>query len=253
MLNPVIAVTRGWGHVVGAVRDYMELLPIGAAFTTTELLVLKLKRRSLDTALYRMVKRKEIERLAYGVFRKMDDKAEPLTLEEIVAAKMTARSKVFYALVDTLQEALEIDVEKATVPILVSGEPELRLVTNGPTSSFNTVVGRVVMKHVAPRKLHMELSADAAMQSPIAPSGESPIEEATRKRRSVVARRVGLALRTIWKIGKGKLTAAQINEAFRNSNFGRTEKILVRESAVWMPQWMYELLCFDESGRPILT
>lgn len=225
MADSVIVVRVGWGQVVDTIRLFRSTLPDGAIFTTAQLLALEelgeTRRKSIDMAMYRMVKSGELERVAYGVFREPSPYSNLPTLQEVTARKLESRGKTCFPVAHTLGQAVLMDPNGMGYPLPTDEGPVLTVATDGPSSFFRTAMGLVYIKHVPPRKLYLER------------------EESTK--------RIGLFLRTVWGIGKTNVDWSQVSSALADSDFGREERRLIRKSRQWMPQWMYEVLCEDSS------
>lgn len=190
--------------VTSNIRRHMNRLPKGGMFTTRELLCYMLKRSSLDQALSRMVKKGEIQRLARGVFRKAS-RAGPPTTAEIARVKALAYKK------ELVTHGADAAHQLKLVP---QGNVATTYATDGHSSSFLTVAGTVLMKHVCPRKLYL---------------GDNPI---------------GLLIRAGTFIGKHCMDWQQLNESLlRDPRFGRQEKEQLRKSAHLMPSWFSDMFC----------
>ncbi len=190
--------------VTTQVRRYMKRLPEGAMFTTRELLCYSMKRASLDQALSRMVKRKEIERLALGVFRKYSSDNHP-SPSDIARIKARAyRKEIVTHGADAAQQ----------LHLTASGNVTTTFATDGQTSSFRTVSGTVNLKKASPRKLLL---------------GDTPI---------------GLLIRAICFIGKRFIDWRLLNQVLLlDARFGRQEREQLRTGADLMPAWISDVLC----------
>lgn len=193
-------------HVTNHVRRHMAQLPPGAIFTTRELLRYGLKRASLDQALSRMVKRQEIERLAFGVFRKYSWTHRDLPPSaEIARAKAAAYKK-------------ELAVHGADaahqLKLIPEGNAETTFATDGRSSSFRTVSGLVHLKQVSPRKLYLR---------------DTP---------------VGLFIRAIVFIGKHGIDLSLLTTTVSlELGFGREERQQLRRCADLLPAWASDVIC----------
>lgn len=193
-------------HVTNYVRHHMAQLAEGAIFTTRALLCYGLKRASLDQALSRMVKRQEIQRLALGVFRKYcwKDVALP-SADEIARAKAAAYRK------DLATHGADAAHHLKLIP---EGNSETTFATDGRSSSFGTVSGRVHLKQVSPRKLFL---------------GDTP---------------VGLLIRAIVYIGKHNIDWSLLDANLSLvAGFGREERQQFRRCANLAPAWVSDVLC----------
>lgn len=193
-------------HVTNRIRRHMAQLSEGSIFTTRELLRYGLKRASLDQALSRMVKRQELQRLALGVFRKYSwNHTELPSSAEICRAKAAAYKKELAT--HGADAAHQLKLKPA-------GNAETTFATDGRSSSFHTVSGRVHLRQVSPRKLFL---------------GDT---------------RVGLLIRAIVFIGKHSIDWPSLNEILCLKNgFGREERQQFRRCADLAPAWVSDVLC----------
>jgi hypothetical protein len=127
---------------VASIRRHISSIPPTEIFTTRHLLIYGL-RKTVDSALWRMVSTKEIYRLARGVFVK-NLSGNP-TLQQIVEAKL----KAFCG-------KIAIHATKILSKFYVtSDEIEHTFAKNGSSSSFETIRGRAILKNQCARKMRL--------------------------------------------------------------------------------------------------
>ncbi len=183
------------------IREHFKNLGPLEIFCTRDLLQYG-KRTAVDTATFRLVKQKEIKRLASGVFIKYNDSGLRPSDEEIAMAK----AKAFDRQIVEISRALALELG---VPI--NENADAYFATNGRTTQFMIEKKRLVQfVGVAPRKVELGRT------------------------------RVGTELRTFWKIGKRSLPSVRVrllanNWSWRDANecAGRIRQL---------PQWLSEML-----------
>jgi hypothetical protein len=137
---------------VASIRRHINSIPPTEIFTTRHMLIYA-PRKSVDSALWRMVKNKEIYRLARGVFVK-NLSGDP-TLQQIVEAKL----KAFCG-------KIAIHASKILSAFFVAEDDvDFTFAKDGSSSSFETIKGRAILKNQCARKmrLYQEEAGRAAM------------------------------------------------------------------------------------------
>jgi hypothetical protein len=176
-------------------------LPATQIFTTRELLQYG-KRSAVDQALYRMVQSGFIIRLARAVFVR-DASFEP-TVQEIAEAKMTAWNKAIFTHADDLLSAMKLAHETASNVHVVA--------VDGPSSSFDTIAGRVELKGIGCRRVKLNET------------------------------KVGQIVYALWHIGKRLCTEREVVVA--TQSLSRSERDDLRRSTAMMPAWLNDLCRF---------
>jgi hypothetical protein len=167
----------------GYIHLHIMRLPMTQIFTTRELLQYG-TRGAVDQALYRMVESGFITRLARAVF--VRDASLSPTAEEITEAKMTAWNKLIFTHADNLLD--------------------------GPSSSFQTVAGRVELKGIGKRRVGLNQS------------------------------KVGQIVYALWHIGRNDCTEHEIKKA--TEHLSRPQREELRRSTALMPAWLNDLCRF---------
>jgi hypothetical protein len=130
--------------VTSDVIRFIARLPEGALFATKEL-VHCVKRDVLDQSLSRLCKKGRIIRVAQGVYQKPGLKPMPLpTPQEVATAKAKAWGK---RIMETCFNAA------AKLDLVEAGEQEHVFENSGCTTSFNSIVGKIVFRKSAPKKV----------------------------------------------------------------------------------------------------
>ncbi len=185
----------------GYIHLHIMRLPMTQIFTTRELLQYG-TRGAVDQALYRMVESGFITRLARAVFVK--DASFSPTVEEITEAKMTAWNKLIFTHADNLLATLKLAPKKDSDAYVVA--------VDGPSSSFQTVAGRVELKGIGKRKVGLNES------------------------------KVGQIVYALWHIGRTDCTEHEIKMA--TEKFSRPQREELRRSSALMPAWLNALCRF---------
>ncbi|MBX9941168.1 MAG: hypothetical protein K2Y32_18035 [Candidatus Obscuribacterales bacterium] len=114
------------------IRMYVFSLSKDQFFSTKDLIGIG-KRSTIDNGIARLVKLGIVVRVARGLFVREDFDLSILTIDSIVAAKSKAFGREITPDPDNPGEFL----------------------TNGSTSSFDTILGRVIVRGVCPRKMKL--------------------------------------------------------------------------------------------------
>jgi hypothetical protein len=127
------------------IRRFIFSLPKGKIFTTRECLIYGL-RGAVDQALYRLVKKEVIFRLARGIFVRNQELIPEFTPFDIAKIKAKAFGKEIITHTSQLAQKLGMD-----------NQPYLDHVfaTNGDSSSFRFGEITIHMKHAGPRNLKL--------------------------------------------------------------------------------------------------
>jgi hypothetical protein len=185
----------------GYIHLHIMRLPMTQIFTTRELLQYG-TRGAVDQALYRMVESGFITRLARAVF--VRDASLSPTAEEITEAKMTAWNKLIFTHADNLLETFKLAPKKHNDALIVA--------IDGPSSSFQTVAGRVELKGIGKRRVGLNQS------------------------------KVGQIVYALWHIGRNDCTEHEIKKA--TEHLSRPQREELRRSTALMPAWLNDLCRF---------
>lgn len=177
-------------------------------------------RAAIDQALYRLVQKGKIIRIARGLFIK--EGATMPSVKEVAKAKAEAFGRTIAEYGETAMRMLGLKTEKEIneggkkTKEQEAEKPEAIYACNGRTSSFK--FGDIVIKlvGVSPRKMNL---------------GDD---------------RVGLVLRALWHCGKEKCDSVIASLASRTLN--REERQVLRQVMCFMPYWMPQ--CFVVFRRP---
>jgi hypothetical protein len=207
---------KEYGWVQSQIRRATFPLNDGTLFATRQLTNLGLNRHSLDKALARMHKNGEIRRVARGVYQKGMFQ-EPPSLFEIARIKAFAFGRTLFPYTEDPAVAANSaeDSIEACIKSTMTNDSDLVVTTEASSSCFSSIVGRVIMKHIAPRKVFLEKKLNGC---PLA-----------------------FTVRTIWQVGRKKVNWKAVNNALLLSPMGREEKALLRRSGQWLPQWIAEV------------
>ena len=175
---------------------HIRKLPSTQIFTTREVLIYG-ARAAIDIALHRMVKAGFIVRLARGVF--VRDNSSPPPLEQIVLAKAKAFRRKFAEHPESILRELGISAAKN----------DLLFATDGDSSSFDTIHGRVFLKRICPRKI------------------------------SMLETLVGRIVYAIWHLGRGQFDNSQLQLASHDLKRSEREQLWLLSSV--MPNWLTDL------------
>jgi hypothetical protein len=190
------------------IRQRIQAMPLGEPFTPTALLACG-TRASVDQTLSRLVKAKNIERVARGVFVRPEVSRfvgnvmpEPLKLAETIARTTGAIVQVHGA---EAARRLELSTQ---VPV------KSVFLTSGPSKRIRVGQMEIRLQHVCQRKL------------------------------ALAGRPAGLALAAMWYLGKAVVTPALV-EVIRRK-LGATEFEVLRSATSSMPAWMSDALFRNE-------
>jgi hypothetical protein len=178
------------------IRKFVFNLPKGVIFSTRQLLNFG-SRAAVDQCLCRLVKNGDIRRLAWGLFMR-DYIDVPMPSAFLIA---TEKAKAFgkeIALAGT--EAARL------LGVVASGERKTTYAINGRSSSFKYQKMRIYFKGISARKFSL---------------GDNPI---------------GLAIKALWQLGKGKCQYKDIRLV--SLNFHRAQRQQFRLSRHLMPTWL---------------
>jgi hypothetical protein len=128
------------------IRKLALLMPYGKLFSTRDCLNFG-TRAAVDQALYRLVNDGVITRIARGLFARIAGNTPIPTAVEIAEAKASAFHRRLYA-----------HAEKALQQFRMHkpSKSKHQFATDGDTTSFLTIRGRIFLKHYAMRKLKLE-------------------------------------------------------------------------------------------------
>ena len=185
----------------GYIHLHIMRLPMTQIFTTRELLQYG-TRGAVDQALYRMVESGFITRLARAVFVRDASFSPPV--EEITEAKMKAWNKSIFTHADNLLATFQLTPKKHNDAHVVA--------VDGPSSSFQTVAGRVELRGIGKRRVGLNQS------------------------------KVGQIVYALWHIGRNDCTEHEIQKA--TEKFSRQQRQELRRSTSLMPAWLNDLCRF---------
>lgn len=190
------------------IRQRIQAMPLGEPFTPMALLECG-TRASVDQTLSRLVKAKEIERVARGVFVRPEISRfvgkvmpEPLKLAETVGRTTGAVVQVHGA---EAARRLELSTQVPVQPIFL---------TSGPSKRIRVGEMEIRLQHVCQRKL------------------------------ALAGRPAGLALTAMWYLGQTAVTPALI-EKIRHK-LGKSEFEALKSATSSMPAWMSDALFRNE-------
>jgi hypothetical protein len=188
----------------GAIRNRIKEIAIGEAFTSTEFNGLG-TRASVDQALSRQVKRGEIARVARGVFvRPKNSRYFDQVMPEL--------SKVAQAIANAHGETIQVHGAEAARLLGLTTQMPLQSLfyTSGRNREIKLGKLRLILKHVAPRKL------------------------------ALAGRPSGLALSALWYLGKEQVSSRTI-KTIREKLTPEAFKEFKAETRS-MPAWMIDTL-----------
>ena len=190
------------------IRQRIQAIPLGEPFTPTVLLACG-TRASVDQTLSRLLKAKEIERVARGVFVRPEISRfvgkvmpEPLKLVETIARTTGAVVQVHGA---EAARRLELSTQ---VPV------QSVFLTSGPSRRIRVGEMEIRLQHVCQRKL------------------------------TLAGRPAGLALTAMWYLGKTAVTPAVLEKISRK--LGENEFEVLKSATSSMPAWMSDALFRNE-------
>jgi hypothetical protein len=157
------------------VRRHVSSVPFGQMFFTRDCLNYG-RRSAVDQALYRLVKREVITRLARGIFVRLTVGTKLPTLAEIAEGKAKAFGRRLH------NGAYKI--VRKLVGLSVDDEPHI-FATDGATSSFEARGERIYLNSYAPRKVMLKDT----------PHGE--------------------VIRALWKVGRYNINDAMVRQAMK--------------------------------------
>jgi hypothetical protein len=185
----------------GYIHLHIIRLPMTQIFTTRELLQYG-TRAAVDQTLYRMVEAGFINRVARGVFIRDVSYSPPI--EEIVEAKMAAWNKTIFTHAENLLAILNLAPK---------GPKDAHVVAvDGPSSSFETIAGRVELKAIGRRKVSLNQS------------------------------KVGQIVYALWHLGRKSCAEQEIATA--TEGFSRSQREELRRATAMMPAWLNDLCRF---------
>ena len=196
------------------VKRHINKLAPEQIFTTRELLIYG-TRSAVDAALSRLVRLGIITRLARGVF--VRELRPNLTIEEIARAKAVAFRKKIHQhpeLAGTNSRQVREHEGRST-----EEKQSVTYLKGGHSSSFATVRGRVYLKGVCERKLHM------------------------------LQNKVSQAALVLWQRGRRNCKSSDVSTVA--TRFNRQEKFQFWLTGASVPQWLQEL-CAPWFPRPQL-
>jgi hypothetical protein len=200
-----IIMTKGANMTTtGNIRQHISEIAIGEPFTSTQFNGLG-TRAAIDQALSRFVKQGEIARVSRGVFVRPK-------ISRYVGQVTPEPSKVAQAIANAHGESIQVHGAEAARLLGLTTQMPLQSVfsTSGPNRELKVGKQRLILRHVAPRKLVLS------------------------------GRPSGLALSALWYLGKGQVTPRTIEtirgkltpEAFQE----------FRAQTRSMPAWMADTL-----------
>jgi hypothetical protein len=196
-IDPDLTTTR--------IKRFINSLRPSQTFFTRDVLQLG-PRNSVDKCLSRMVQTNTITRLARGYFLPNKPNAKVPSLEEIAKGKAKAfkRSIEMHGI-----NAIKIFFENCKTDCART------FATNGNSSSFQSVHGRIVLVGMAPRKLALGNTEH------------------------------GLLIRALWHFRKPAL--ATVMYAMLRPTLGRRLRNTLRQSADVMPAWLTNIIIWADS------
>ena len=188
------------------IRKHVHSLFEGQLFSTRDCLNFG-RRGAVDQALSRLVQMGVILRVARGIFLRQEARTRVPSIAEIAVAKAKAFFRRIYSDADGASEKL-----KPKLTPSARQPAERSFFTNGSTSSFHTVHGRVYFRRVAPRKTELENNPH------------------------------GLVIRVLWSLGRNGISDEIIQEV--TSTLTRTDNSMLKKSCAIMPAWLVSCLVF---------
>lgn len=186
------------------VRKYVEALEAGQLFSTREVLRGG-KRGAVDQALYRLIKKNVIVRVVRGLFQKQRDRSAPKpSIREVAEAKAKAFGKQLWT--HGLEAAQKFGIQQ----LRRTANNAYVFATDGASSSFRYGKTRIILLHVAPRKLRFKDTVP------------------------------GLIIRAFCSTSRFAATAQTVAVAVDPMKL--KDKLILRDSIAWMPQWLSDQL-----------
>lgn len=187
-----------------AIRNRINTIQVGEPFTSAQFIPLG-TRASVDQALSRLVKHREIKRISRGVF------VRPKTSRYVVEV-MPEPLQVVKAIASAHGETVQVHGAEAARLLGLTTQVPLQAVfhTNGSSRQLKFGNLPVVLKHVARRKL------------------------------ALAGRPAGLALSALWYLGKEQVSTATIKTIREKLTPEAFEEF--RAETVSMPTWMANTL-----------
>jgi hypothetical protein len=203
------------------VKRFISKAPFHYIFTTRELLQLAEKRAQLDYFLHRAARDGYLERLAWGVYRKLDARNKQVKPEQIAAIKRKAFAGSMTAIkAEHLELVTDIMVEEHRKPSvkerhfagLGSSSDFLftQCVMNKSERTYQTQQVRLLMKKKGTRKFAL---------------GES---------------RLAKEFRRIWLKGQKQFSSHDIDLILRDST--KQERLLLPALKKYLPQWISDCI-----------
>jgi hypothetical protein len=180
-----------------SIRRHINSIPAGKSFSTRDFLNYGL-RAAVDQTLYVMVKAEEIVRVARGIFIKPPKgRCELPSAMEIAATKAKAFGKQIYTHGRDAAKAMKL---------VESGNGEPTFTTNGRSTSFFSIHGRIYFKGTNAKDITKANS------------------------------RVGLIIRALKQVGRYALDRSALAKVM--DGLARSDRNELRQSMNWMPSWM---------------
>ena len=183
-------------------QDYVQSLAAGDVFTTRHVIHLG-SRSAVDRAIYRLIDKGEIVRVANGMFRLPGHDLPDLTPEEIALIKARAFCKNVIVHPALLAAELGLDEE---VRQAMYGPLPSKFCVDGSTSTFRSSSGKIKMMRTSPRKMKLGST------------------------------RGGSALRLLWHIGKNNLADEMIKKV--SNALGDAFQSAWRAFTALIPDWL---------------
>ena len=191
--------------VANSVRRHIRDMPDERIFTTRDLLCLTTSRGALDVAIFRLVEKGEIRRLARGVFIKnLLNQREP-SIEEIAMVKASSFGKMIY------QHGLNAASEIGFLSKKVFELTKYYFYTTGCSSSFQAGDTTVFFKSVSKRKT------------------------------SITNSQSGKLLKSLWNQGEHKANGLRNQAMFLKGKLDSLEKVAFQQEIRVMPIWLVQL------------
>lgn len=194
--------------VTEKIRKQVEHIPEGQPFKATEMLQFG-SRAAVDQALSRLSKTSKVVRVTRGVYvrPKMNKYVGQVMPEPMKVAEAIARSKIGIHGAEAARH-FQLTTQVPTQPIYY---------TSGPSRTFRIGNLKVILKHVAERKLEL------------------------------AGREAGLGLNALWYLGKENVTPSVIEKI--KSKMSPSEFETLKSSTTAMPAWMADAIYKYENGQ----
>lgn len=203
------------------VKRFISMAPFYYIFTTRELLQLAEKRAQLDYFLYSAAKDGYLERLAWGVYRKLDARNKQVKPEQIAAIKRRAFAGSMTSIeTESLELVPDVSGEDASASAIqerqfasLGSNSDLlftHCVVNKAERKYKTEEVRLVMKRKGTRKFAL---------------GET---------------RVAREFRKIWLKGQKYFSSNDVDLILINST--KQERLLLPALKKYLPQWISDCI-----------